>query len=133
MVFCVEKGMFSIWYEGLWVLPPGVPVCTSDSTTGKRCMYRFTLSQTAFLNRCVENNFAIKKAYQLLVSRKLISLQKKMAPRSKKVKNYLKAFVFKGSPLTYLCRFCTFLNSAQVASWAKFKNVQNLHKSKVIP
>ena len=28
-----------------------------------------------------------------------------------------------------LCRFCTFLNSAQLASWTKFKNVQNLHKS----
>ena len=32
-----------------------------------------------------------------------------------------------------LSRFCTFLNSAQLASWAKFKNVQNLHKSKVTP
>ena len=26
-------------------------------------------------------------------------------------------------------QICTFLNSAQLASWAKFKNVQNLHKS----
>ena len=32
-----------------------------------------------------------------------------------------------------LCTFCTFLNSAQLASWAKLKNVQNLHKSKVTP
>ena len=34
----------------------------------------------------------------------------------------VKAFPFKGSPLT-LCRFCTFLNLAQPASRAKFKNV----------
>ena len=32
-----------------------------------------------------------------------------------------------------LCRFCTFLNLAQLASWADFKNVQNLHKSIVTP
>ena len=28
-----------------------------------------------------------------------------------------------------LFRFCTFLNSVQLASWFKFKNVQNLHNS----
>ena len=32
-----------------------------------------------------------------------------------------------------LCKFCTFLNSAQLAGWAKFKNVQNLHKLNVTP
>ena len=37
----------------------------------------------------------------------------------------LKGFSFHG--------FCTFLNSAQLASWAKFKNVQNLHQSNVTP
>ena len=31
------------------------------------------------------------------------------------------------------CRFCTFLNSAQLASGAKFKNVQNLHQPNVTP
>ena len=37
----------------------------------------------------------------------------------------IKAFLFKGSPLN--------LNFAQLASWVKFKNVLNLHKSKVTP
>ena len=41
-----------------------------------------------------------------------------------------KGFVFYGVTFD-LCRFCTFLNSAQLAGWAKFKNVQNLHKSNV--
>ena len=39
-----------------------------------------------------------------------------------------KGFAFYGVTFD-LCRFCTFLNSAQLAGWAKFKNVQNLHKS----
>ena len=43
-----------------------------------------------------------------------------------------KEFVFYGVTFD-LCRFCTFLNSAQLAGWAKFKNVQNLHKSNVTP
>ena len=44
---------------------------------------------------------------------------------------FAKGFPFYGVMLTYadLCRFCTFLNSANLASWAKFKNMQNLHKS----
>ena len=41
-------------------------------------------------------------------------------------------FVFYGVPFD-LCRFCTFLNLAQPASWAEFKNVQNMHKSNVTP
>ena len=44
----------------------------------------------------------------------------------------LKGFVFYGVTFD-LCRFCTFLNSAQLACWANFKNVQNLHKSNVTP
>ena len=43
-----------------------------------------------------------------------------------------KGFVFYGVTFD-LCRFCTFLNSAQLAGWAKFKNVQNLPKSNVTP
>ena len=43
-----------------------------------------------------------------------------------------KGFIFYGVTF-YLCRFCTFLNSAQLAGWAKFKNLQNLHKSNVTP
>ena len=36
-----------------------------------------------------------------------------------------KGFVFYG--ITFdLCRFCTYLNSAKLAGWAKFKNVQNV-------
>ena len=31
-----------------------------------------------------------------------------------------------------LCRFCTFLNSDQLSGWAKFKYLQNLHKSNVL-
>ena len=46
--------------------------------------------------------------------------------------NVFKGFVFYGVTFD-LCRFCTFLNSAQLAGWAKFKNVQNLHKSNVTP
>ena len=37
-----------------------------------------------------------------------------------------KGFVFYG--ITFdLCRFCTFLNSAQLAGWAKLKNLPSLH------
>ena len=43
-----------------------------------------------------------------------------------------KGFVFYGVTFD-LCRFCTFLNSAQLAGWAKLKYVQNLHKSNVTP
>ena len=43
-----------------------------------------------------------------------------------------KGFVFYGVTFD-LCRFFTFVNSAQLAGWAKFKNVQNLHKSNVMP
>ena len=43
-----------------------------------------------------------------------------------------KGFVFYGVTFD-LCRFCTFLNSAQLAGWAKIKNVQNLQKSNVRP
>ena len=42
--------------------------------------------------------------------------------------NVFKGFVFYGVTFD-LCRFCTFLNSAQLAGRAKFKNVQNLQKS----
>ena len=45
---------------------------------------------------------------------------------------YTKGFVFYGVTFD-LCRFCTFLISAQLAGWAKFKNVQNLHKLNVTP
>ena len=38
-----------------------------------------------------------------------------------------KGFVFYGVTFD-LCKFCTFLNSAQLAGWAKVRNVQNLHK-----
>ena len=45
---------------------------------------------------------------------------------------FAKGFVFYGVTFD-LCRFCTFLSSAQLAGWAKFKDVQNLHKSNVTP
>ena len=46
--------------------------------------------------------------------------------------NVFKGFVFYGVTFD-LCRFCTFLNSAQLAGLAKFKYVQNQHKSNVTP
>ena len=45
-------------------------------------------------------------------------------------KHESKGFVFYGVTFD-LCRFCTYLNLPQLVGWAKFKNVHNLHKSKV--
>ena len=42
-----------------------------------------------------------------------------------------KGFPFYGVTLTYADS--AVLNLAQLATWAEFKNVQNLHKSKVTP
>ena len=45
------------------------------------------------------------------------------------MRKHATGFVFYGVTFD----LCTFLNSAQLAGWAKFKNVQNLHKSNVTP
>ena len=80
---------------------------------------------------CIESN--IRKVYRLWICVGMTFYHgKKVLCIFNTLSNLAKGFFFHGVAFDW-CRFCTFLNSAQLASWAKFKNVQNLHQSNVTP